>query len=73
MHTVVSNTSSTFGARTWIGRGSLAEAKIAPSLPRVMTTVWQPKHKKLLIARFASLKCFIQIQSMDDTMVEFVK
>lgn len=54
--TVVSSTSSTFGARTWMGRGSLAEAKIAPSLPSVMTTVRQPKHKKLFIARFASLE-----------------
>lgn len=55
-HTVVSKTSSTRGGLTWIGFGSADEANIAPSLPKVMITVRHPKHRKLQIARFASLQ-----------------
>lgn len=51
----MSKTSSTRGARTSIGFGSKDDANIAPSFPKVIITVPQPRHKKLLIARFASL------------------
>lgn len=62
--TVVSKTSSTFGHRRWIGFGSSDDAKMAPSFPNVIITVEHPRHKKLLIARFASLKNVkIQIES----------
>lgn len=56
MFTVVSKTSSTFGARTWIARGSSAEANIAPSFPSVIIQALHPRHKKLWMARFASLQ-----------------
>lgn len=54
--TVVSKTSSTRGDRIWIGLGSSCDANSAPSLPSVIITVLQPRHRKLMIARFASLK-----------------
>lgn len=54
--TVVSKTSSIRGAWTIIGLGSSASANIAPSAPIVMITVLQPKQRKLLSARFASLQ-----------------
>lgn len=53
---MVSTTSSTLGPRTWIGRGSLLDANIAPSLPNVMMQVRQPKHRILSMARLASLE-----------------
>lgn len=53
--TVVSRTSVTFGARTWIGRGSVLDANTAPSLPNVMMQVRQPRQRILLMARLASL------------------